>query len=348
MSVWLAQTAGIRQSIRDEIVEVYRERGTGARNIAWLIRYRVSEVKRRWQAGTLVDYRAQLRTPLAMRARVVAGLALLAIGGLWTIAAAASVSWFNTASAAIVAVVSGCLVAVSWLHMVVERKRFAADQAENEQLQADCEAAYERWIRKLADMPSDSEMATWLDCDRKVLMDEALHHYKLTPSSVIAHAFIEAPIRGCKRARVKGGPMRYSSYRLLVFLLTSDGVRQVTANLEFDSGAFSGRQRMNYRFDAVASVGVVGADTDRRKLELTLVNGEPISLPLIEPSTPQSMDDVDSESFFDVTLDAAGLSNTLHVLEGIAAEGKGWIVHERLRGKDRIAALKVAVEDLLE
>jgi hypothetical protein len=33
----------------------------------------------------------------------------------------------------------------------------------------------------------------------------------------------------------------------------------------------------------------------------------------------------------EVTLDAAGLHHTLHVLEGIAAEGKEWIKHERRR-----------------
>jgi hypothetical protein len=36
------------------------------------------------------------------------------------------------------------------------------------------------------------------------------------------------------------------------------------------------------------------------------------------------------------SLDAAGLGNTLHVLEGIVAEGKGWIHHERRREEGRV------------
>jgi hypothetical protein len=39
------------------------------------------------------------------------------------------------------------------------------------------------------------------------------------------------------------------------------------------------------------------------------------------------------------TLDAAGLDNTLHVLEGIAAEGKQWIPHERRRAEGRLGKL---------
>jgi hypothetical protein len=33
----------------------------------------------------------------------------------------------------------------------------------------------------------------------------------------------------------------------------------------------------------------------------------------------------------DATLDSAGLNNTLHVLEGIAAEGKYWVDREHER-----------------
>ncbi|MEV6848593.1 hypothetical protein [Actinoplanes sp. NPDC051411] len=45
----------------------------------------------------------------------------------------------------------------------------------------------------------------------------------------------------------------------------------------------------------------------------------------------------------DLTVDAAGLRNTLHILEGVAAEGKDWVVHEYRRGGDRIRRLRRAV-----
>jgi hypothetical protein len=55
--VWLAETAGIRTGLRNEIVEIYRESRTPADAIRWLIRYLVVDISKRWEAGTLWDYR---------------------------------------------------------------------------------------------------------------------------------------------------------------------------------------------------------------------------------------------------------------------------------------------------
>jgi hypothetical protein len=41
----------------------------------------------------------------------------------------------------------------------------------------------------------------------------------------------------------------------------------------------------------------------------------------------------------EVSLDAAGLPHTLHVLEGIAAEGKGWVEQQELRTGNLSAAV---------
>ena len=46
----------------------------------------------------------------------------------------------------------------------------------------------------------------------------------------------------------------------------------------------------------------------------------------------------------EATVDAAGLDRTLHVLEGIAAEGKAWII-EYWRGRSRTRNLKAAVDE---
>src|SRR5690606_2348656 len=98
--------------------------------------------------------------------------------------------------------------ALSWLRISIEHKRHAADRADAERRLADRQAAYDRWKRKLADQPSDLEMAHWLDCDRRALLEEAVLHHKPTPDDVLAHACIEAPARTYKRAQVKGGPWR--------------------------------------------------------------------------------------------------------------------------------------------
>jgi hypothetical protein len=90
-------------------------------------------------------------------------------------------------------------------------------------------------------------MTAWLNCDRTVLLATAIDHYKLARHKVITHALLEAPGPRAKRARVRNGPMRYSRYSLIVFLLTSDGVRQMSADLLFLQGDVRAGDRVNYR-----------------------------------------------------------------------------------------------------
>jgi hypothetical protein len=330
---WREATAGIRRYLRDEIVEVYRERRVSAYEVAWLIRYRIRDVANRWRAGTLRDYREQLRTPATTKMIFALGLALFVAGSVWAIAVAVPINLALAVFAAVVLVLSGYVSAAGWLRVALERKRYAADQEEQRQRLADSKAEFARWKERLKPTPSDYEMATWLDCDRKCLMSETMRHYKLTASQVIAHAFIEAPAPPYRRARVPVGPWRYSRYQLMVFLLTADGVRQLSAVLNFQNVTVHDRKRINYRFDAVASVQITETDLHQRTFELTLVNGDPIEATVTEASTKddkvQQGEDPDTPS--SLTLDAAGLTNTLHVLEGVAAEGKEWIEHEKRR-----------------
>jgi len=330
---WRETTAGIRRYLRDEIVEVYREQRVSAYEVAWLIRYRIRDVANRWRAGTLRGYREQLRTPAATKMIFALGLALFVAGSVWAIAVAVPINLTLAIFATLALVASGYATAAGWLRVVLERKRYAADQEEQQQRLADSEAEFARWQERLKRRPSDYEMATWLDCDRKCLMSETMRHYKLTASQVIAHAFIEAPAPPYRRARVPIGPWRYSRYQLMVFLLTADGVRQLSAVLNFQDVTVHDRKRINYRFDAVASVQITETDLRKRTFELTLVNGDPIEATVTEASTKhddvQKGEDPDTPS--SLTLDAAGLTNTLHVLEGVAAEGKQWIEHEKRR-----------------
>lgn len=63
-ATWLAETAGVRSHLRDEVVELYREQRTDAEAVMWLVRYLVSEVRKQWKRGTATAYRAQLRPPV--------------------------------------------------------------------------------------------------------------------------------------------------------------------------------------------------------------------------------------------------------------------------------------------
>lgn len=345
---WLQQTAGIRRHLRDEVVELYREQRIDADRVAWLIRYLVGDIRGQWERDTLTAYRQQLRISTRTKALHIGGLALLAAGSLWVVPAVmlstplSGTGWLLLAAASAVPAVRASF------RIIAERRRGADDQAEKDDKDTARWAAYHRWCRKLSDKPSDTEMAAWLESDRKVLVDQAIRQYRLRPSHVIAHAFIEAPAPSCKRARYPQGPWRYSRYRLLLFLLTDDGVRQANIDLDFETTTSATTQRLNYRFDAVAAVRIDGIATQQQTFELTLFNGEPIAIRVSEADDETLQHDENATKIADLSLDAAGLSHTLHVLEGIAAEGKEWVRHRRRRADEKLAELASATRGLLD
>ncbi|MGW4295587.1 hypothetical protein ACWEH1_21405 [Micromonospora chersina] len=347
-SHWLKQTAGIRRHLRDELVELYREERIDAEQIAWLVRFLVSDVRQRWASDTLTAYRQELRLPTRATVLILAGLAGLVAGSFWVAPATVLAAPLAGPAWLLLAVVSAVFAVRSTFRIVAERRRVAADEAERAEQLAARQQAFDRWQRKLADKPSDAEMAAWLECDRKILVDLAMRRYRLRPSQVIAHAFIEAPAASYKRARYPGGPWRYSRYRLLLFLLTDDGVRQVNIDLDFQASAISTTQRLNYRFDAVAAVRIDGMAEQQQTFELTLFNGEPISVQVAESNAEGIQPDEDPSMLAALSLDASGLMHTLHVLEGIAAEGKEWVRHRRQRADERIADLTGTLRDLLD
>jgi hypothetical protein len=92
-------------------------------------------------------------------------------------------------------------------------------------------------------------------------------------------------------------------------------------------------------------VQVRQADYDERTFELALVNGDKIKVQVIGPGMEQLQEGETAGQVSDVTLDAAGLHHTLHVLEGIAAEGREWFERERQRGETRAKNLAAAVRN---
>ncbi|XVV09795.1 hypothetical protein ACQP2X_33765 [Actinoplanes sp. CA-131856] len=345
---WLAETAGIRRSIRDEVVNAYRDTKVDADAIAWLIRYRVGVVKKQWRQDTLWDHRRRFRTPFSTKAAVVLGVSVLVLAAIRALVSAIPMSPLYASLAVPVLVMTGAVAANDWLAIITERRRYECEREEKELLYLGSYAAFCRWKEKLADAPTDSEMAAWLECDRMLLMRDALQHYKLVPSNMIVHAFIEAPARGCDQARVVKGPWRYSRYQMLVFLLTPDGVRQMAVELDFHHATFHNRERTNYRFDAVASVHVTEGDHKERTFELALVSGQPLEIPVSGVGEEKLGIGEAPGTAADLTVDAAGLQNTLHVLEGIAAEGKDWVAHEDQRSGERIRRLRQAVHGMVD
>lgn len=345
-TAWIAQVHGVHRTIRNEIVTSFRDSAPQAREIAWLVRHRLRDVRDRWQDGTLWDYRARLRMPVRGRLLAVLGAVITVAGLLWVLPAALGHDPLAASAAIVVAIVAGRFAAEGQLKIITERQRYAEDVADaEERLRTDREALA-RWEARLAHRPSDQEMAAWLDCDRRILLDQAMRHYGLAPRHVIASAFIGGSRRPAQRARVRNGPWRYSHYRLTVFLLTADGVRQMSADLDFAQAALQIRQRTGYRYEAVASVHVTEADRTRPRFRLTLINGEPIDLEVSEAELGPPDARSDSSLADAVSLDSAGLANTLYILEGIAAEGKRWVHLDRQRRGSRVSVLKRAIEAL--
>ncbi|MFI6479259.1 hypothetical protein ACIBH1_15100 [Nonomuraea sp. NPDC050663] len=331
-SRWLAQTAGIRQSMRDEVVEVYRESAVVVEEINWLIRHRAQEARSRAQKGTLWSYREDLATPWRTRVLAVLGLSLLVTGLTWASWTAVPLRPLPVILSAVLVTVGGWIGGRAGLRVILERRRFAADRLEAERLEAESTAAFERWKTTLAAKPKDGEMAAWLDCDRKLLLDEVLQYYRLTMHDVISHAFIEAPTRSSRRARVRGGPWRHRRYELIAFVLTTTGVRQLTVTLDFDHGTFNHRRSLSYRFANIASVRVEHHDNGQRAFELALLDGQKLQLKMIESDASGLHEDEDPRVVANMTLEAAGLLHTLHVLEGVAADGREWLQRDRRRG----------------
>jgi hypothetical protein len=324
-TAWLADTAGIRATLRDEIVELYRESRTSAAEVRWLIRYLVNEVKKRWKSGTLLQHQERYRTRSSTKAWCAISLATLIVAATSVILTTIQIDPLRAAVATLVATAGARLGTARWLNIFYERRRAMEDLFEFEQLQRERQAAYQEWKKRLdSTRPSESEMEAWLNCDKTILLHDALHHYRLAWREIIAHAVLQTPAKPCKRSRVRNGPWRYSKYDIRLFLVTQDGVREITTELDFERVDCSDRERNNFRFDAVSSVQVT-KEHESHTLDLTLMNGP--SRTIIVPGLKGNHLDPteNAEKFSEINLDAAGFTHTLHILEGIAAEGKGWI-----------------------
>jgi hypothetical protein len=323
---WLTATAGIRAALRVEIVDLYgRDEDIEIGNVKWLIRYMARDVRSRYEAKTLRVYRETWSTPpgtkltsaLSLPVFVIA-LVLVAVTGVRANTVLGTVVVF-------VLLVGIRVAAECWARIIMERRRFADDEGIYEQEMAARQAEHTRWSDKLDSLrPDETEMETWLNCDKTVMLERALRHYKLAWRDVIAHAFLQTPAERYKRARTDGFPWRYSRYDMRLFLITHDGVREYRSEFDFEHVIIDQSERNNFRFDAVSSVGVVITNTWTYTLKLTLTNGPSNNIRIMDPTREQDTE-TDREAFSELNLDAAGFKPTLHILEGIAAEGKGWI-----------------------
>ncbi len=328
-AAWLGDTVGVRRALRDEIIELYRGR-VKLSEVTWLIRYLVLDVRKRWRDGTLLDHRERYRTSISTQVWSCGGVLAVVAGVVTVVEAAVSARPVMAVLSSAMALVAGWLAAHRLLGIRLARLRFADDSAEGKRELDKRREWHRRWTDKVHEArPTDEEMERWLNADKTVFLDEALREYQLAWRDIIAYTFLQSPARFYRRARVSYGPWRYSRYKIRLFLITVEGVREVSAELDFKKAEFKDHERTNYRFDAVASVHVITRSGLPHTLELTLVNGDPRKMRVVDEESallePEDKVQERPEDMTELTLESFGFGNTLHVLEGIAAEGKQWI-----------------------
>ncbi|MFF5667313.1 hypothetical protein [Streptomyces griseofuscus] len=327
---WLAHTSDIRDSLAAEIAVLYRESRISVDRVNWLIRYLAEDARDRYGKGSLFDPRHPNRSSAV--AKALCALALVVLGGttlalLATVASGAGAPQTALAVLAVAGVVwSGRAAASSWLEAGGEERRLAEETREYQERLAARQAAYQSWKSFLEDMrPSEPEMENWLTCDKTLFVDEALRHYQLTWRDLITHTILVTPARPYKRGRVKGGPWRYSRYTFRLFLVTQGGVREISSEFDFTDGKRGNAQRSNYRFDALSSVQVTERSEVGYDLELILTNGPARNIRVADADTHQLAPDENARELAEINLNTAGFIHAFRLLEGIAADGKGWL-----------------------
>ncbi|MFD7431742.1 hypothetical protein ACFV6Z_32510 [Streptomyces sp. NPDC059818] len=327
---WLAHTAEIRSSLAAEVADLYRESRIGVDRVTWLIRYLAEETRNRHNNGTLFDRHPQDRTLTRTKVLTVTALAVLgaaalsgfctAVSGtaqprpLWAFLALLGAAW------------SGHAAAQLWLRVRRERHRLAREALEYQKELAARQDAHQRWKALLdSTRPSEREMETWLACDKTAFVDEALRHHRLTWRDLITHTILVVPAHSYKRARVQGGPWRYSHYVIRLFLFTRDGIREVSSELRFSDSTRRNEQRSNYRFDALSSVQVTENAGIGYDLELVLTNGPARRIRVKDADAHQLAPDESAREISEISLNSAGFTHTFRLLEGIAADGKDWV-----------------------
>ncbi|MFF3555862.1 hypothetical protein ACFYXL_20940 [Streptomyces tsukubensis] len=324
---WFGLTAHIRNGLAAEIAVLYRESRVGVDRVNWLIRHLAEDARDRHNRGTLFDGPHQSRTSAVVKAVSVVALAAFGITTLFLLGTVTSGAGALLAvPAAAAAVWSGHTAMSSWLEARSEEHRLAEETREYEERLAARQAAYQKWKSFLdATRPHELEMETWLTCDKTLFVDEALRHYQLGWRDLITHTILMTPARPYKRGRVRGGPWRYSRYNLRLFLVTQDGVREISAEFDISDDKRGNEQRSNYRFDALSSVQVTERTQVGYDLELILTNGPARNIRVKDADTHQLAPDENAQQIAEINLNSAGFTHTFRLLEGLAADGKGWI-----------------------
>jgi hypothetical protein len=158
-------------------------------------------------------------------------------------------------------------------------------------------------------------MGRWLELDKAHLRRLALQSFGLSDRDIDRSIVLVGPQDGAAQARTIWGPPRYSSYQVHVLLLTAQGVRQLSADLDFASGTVTNQTRMTYRYAAVAAVELVTTE-HTRLFRISLINDRAIELPVenFEQSNALFQGE-DIEALRTLVQEVSGVTTALEALE---------------------------------
>ncbi|MEU0267086.1 hypothetical protein [Nocardioides sp. NPDC006303] len=333
-SDWLSRTDEDRARLAHEVARLYRESRTTVEGVEWLIQHLAERAKAHPSIGAS-ENPAQSVSSKWSKVLCLSSLTVLA-----TAAVAILITIFSNLNpshiglsvvAAAVAFGAGHAAVSAALEVRGEHRRVAREKAERDAEKSIREAAYARWKSGLDETrPTEREMEMWLNSDKTLFIADALDTYRLDWDDLITYTFLVTPKPRCLRARITRGPWRYSQYSFRLFLVTLEGVREVSTDVDVLTAKRGQEERSSYRFDALSSVQVTEDNRHRYNLELTLTNG-PSRQILIKDADAQQvvpedndLDFTDEREFSKVNLNATGFVHTFHLLEAIAADGKQW------------------------
>lgn len=364
---WQADTAGLRRALTAHINRHYARPDRFIGEVDWLICWHAKRAKERWEDGTLRARRDELRA--SGPSGFLPGLGAIALFSGLVCAVVGLLTWnLGFGLILLLAVgVGGCALYCSKVDVyAVQRDFYVAESGPAADEHDEQKTAFEQWTSRLEDRPTDDEMARWLDYDKFYIKNLAMNVCRLANRDIVTHAILTEDVWPCMRARVLFGPPRYSIYRIIVFLLTEAGVRQVSVNLDFLDGTVRDQRRNGFRYDAISSsrveeVGIrfdsghrnvvpiddrVENKSQRKDVDslifsqafrLSFMDGKHIDV-VVENYDQGFLDRLreDADSLFELALDSSGVRDAWHVLDSVAAEGREWLHEERRRRNRRL------------
>jgi len=348
---WDWDVAGVKEALKTRLVLLYGQPLVEPAALSWLVRWHAQRVAEQWRAGTLFDFRQTLRPTALVNGLFRLGVVLAAAGALGLATAGTGADFV----AALFLAGGGYLAGRNGTQIIAGRRCYAQTQAEYDELFGQEQQAYEAWAAVLRDRPTDAEMARWLEFDTFYVKTMAMRRSGLTNRDVIAHVVLTEGAPTAMRGRVYRGPVRYSAYIVLVFLLTEGGMREVEIDLDFLNGALYHERRTSFSYQALASAQVAEVSVQfagsRRQVKLvnrnnithdqaalvfsqafwlSLVNSQEIVV-VVENFNGVADQTENKNHLMRLALETSGITTALYILEAVAAEGPEWIRRERER-----------------